>query len=140
MSRSSLAVRLVVAAGAVAIATIAATSTMPISSTVQAQSERVYKPTEDPSITLPSVREEVKPYYTPGAMEAKIQGIVSMAVVVLASGDVGEITVTRSLDKEHGLDDEAVKAVRQWKFAPATKDGKAVAVEVTIQMAFTLKD
>ena len=140
MSRVSLAARLTVAAGAVAIATIAITSTMPISTTVQAQSERIYKPSEDASITLPRVVEQVKPYYTPAAMEAKIQGIVWMAVVVLASGDVGEVTVTRSLDKEHGLDDEAVKAVRQWKFSPATKDGRAVAVEVTIQMAFTLKD
>ena len=140
MSRSSLAVRLAVAAGAVAIATIAATSTMPISTTVHAQSEKVYKPSEDASITLPRVLEQVRPYYTPGAMEAKIQGIVWMAVVVLASGEVGEVSVTRSLDKEHGLDDEAVKAVRRWKFAPATKDGKDVAVEVTIQMAFTLKE
>jgi TonB family protein len=139
MSRFSLAVRLAVAAGAVAIATIATTSTMPIGATVQAQAEKVYKPADDASITLPSVLREVRPYYTPGAMEAKIQGVVWMAVVVLASGDVGDVVVSRSLDKEHGLDDEAVKAVRQWKFTPGTKDGKAVPVEVTIQMAFTLK-
>jgi protein TonB len=81
----------------------------------------------------------VLPTYTPAAMQAKIQGTVWLKVTVLASGEVGEVTVTRSLDKEHGLDDQAVSAARQWKFSPATKDGKPVAVEVTVEMTFTLK-
>jgi TonB family protein len=140
MTRSSLAVRLIVAAGAVAMATIATTSTMPISATVRAQTEKVYKPSEDTDITLPRVIRQVKPYYTPQAMEAKIQGVVHLAVVVLASGDVGDVVVSRSLDKEHGLDEEAIKAARQWKFSPGTRQGKAVAVEVTIELTFTLKD
>jgi hypothetical protein len=29
---------------------------------------------------------------------------------------VGEVTVVRSLDTEQGLDDEAVKALKQWQF------------------------
>jgi protein TonB len=113
---------------------------MPISATVRAQTEKVYKPSEDTDITLPRVIRQVKPYYTPQAMEAKIQGVVHLAVVVLASGDVGDVVVSRSLDKEHGLDEEAIKAARQWKFSPGTRQGKAVAVEVTIELTFTLKD
>ena len=49
------------------------------------------------------------------------------------------MTVTQSLDKEYGLDTQAVEAVEQWLFKPGIKDGKAVAVRVTIEMVFTLK-
>jgi TonB family protein len=37
-----------------------------------------------------------------------------------------------------GLDQKAIESVRQWKFSPATKDGKPVAVEVRVEVAFTL--
>ena len=76
---------------------------------------------------------------TAAAMEARIQGTVWMTAVVLTSGDVGEVAVVKSLDTEHGLDQQAVDAVRRWKFEPGTREGKPVAVEVTIEMTFTLK-
>jgi TonB family protein len=58
---------------------------------------------------------------------------------VRADGTVGDVTVDRSLDKMYGLDEEAVKAIRMWSFAPGMKDGMAVAVRVHVQMKFTLK-
>ena len=81
----------------------------------------------------------MKPKYTAAAMQAKIQGSICMNVVVLASGDVGDVTVIKSLDQEHGLDQQAINAARQWKFEPGTKDGQAVNVEVTLEMTFTLR-
>ena len=45
----------------------------------------------------------------------------------------------RSLDTQYGLDAQAVSAVKQWLFKPGTKEGKPVAVHVTIEMTFTLK-
>ena len=57
---------------------------------------------------------------------------------MLSSGDVGDVIVRESLDKEYGLDDGS-KAARQWQFKPGTKDGKPVPVEVTIEFTFTLK-
>ncbi len=59
--------------------------------------------------------------------------------VVLKDGTVGEVTVTKSLDKEYGLDDQAVKALKQWQFKPGTKDGKPADVRVSIEVSFTLK-
>jgi protein TonB len=103
------------------------------------QSAKPARPDSNPSIVLPKVVHEVKPDYTREAMQAKIQGSVYLSVVVLASGEVGDITVTRSLDKAHGLDEEAVKAMRQWTFEPGTRDGNPVPVEVEIEMRFTLK-
>lgn len=88
---------------------------------------------------LPKTSHEVKPTYTAAAMQQKIQGSVIMSVVVLDSGDVGSITILHSLDEEYGLDQQAVDAMQQWKFTPGKKDGKPVAVQITVQMTFTLR-
>jgi TonB family protein len=58
--------------------------------------------------------------------------------VVRADGTVGDTNVTQSLDTKFGLDAEAVKAAKQWRFRPAMKSGKPVAVLVTIEIAFSL--
>jgi TonB family protein len=75
-------------------------------------------------VVRPRLIHEVKPEYTQEAMEARIQGSLQLGVVVLRSGDVGEVTVERSLDRQYGLDDQAVKAVKQWRFEPGTLDGE----------------
>jgi periplasmic protein TonB len=90
-------------------------------------------------VTLPTPVRSVKPGYTSAAMDARIEGTVLLDVVVLADGKVGEVTVTRSLDKEYGLDTQAVEATKQWLFTPGSKDGKPVAVRVAMEMTFTLK-
>jgi periplasmic protein TonB len=95
--------------------------------------------TKDSGVTLPSVVRSVKAGYTPAAMDARIEGKVVLDVVVLDDGKVGEVKVSQSLDMEYGLDTQAVEAVKQWLFKPGTKDGKAVAVRVTIEITFTLK-
>lgn len=92
------------------------------------------------AIVLPRLEQETKPKYTPEAIRARVQGLVEMSVVVERDGRVGAVDVTKSLDTTYGLDEEAVKAVRQWKFKPGTKDGKPVRVRVDIEMTFTLRD
>lgn len=92
-----------------------------------------------PGIKHPRLLREVKPNYTRDAMREKVQGSVSLEAVVQADGTVGEVRVTRSLDREFGLDDEAVACVKKWRFSPGTKDGEAVPVLVEIEMSFTLK-
>ena len=139
MPRSALALRLSLAAGIVVMATLTASSAVPVSAASQAKSDKVYVPNRDGDITLPIVASEVKPKYTAAAMQAKIEGSIFMNIVVLASGRVGDVTVIKSLDQEHGLDQQAVDAARQWTFKPGTKDGQAVNVEVTLEMTFTLR-
>jgi TonB family protein len=90
-------------------------------------------------VTSPSIVREVKPRYTDAAKKERIQGTVMMDVVVQPDGTVGDVTVTRSLDTTYGLDDEAVKAMKQWTFEPGKKDGKAVPVLVQVEMSFSLK-
>ena len=137
MSRTRLLSRLVLALAASIAVTATAITTFPMAATLAAQAGKVYDPKEVKS--LPVVVREVKPSYTREAMQQMIQGSVWLRVVVTEKGDVGEVTVTKSLDKEHGLDEEAIKAARQWTFKPAEKDGKPVAVFVTLELTFTLK-
>lgn len=135
MTRRRLVLSLVVSLSVAGAAASAAVTSFPISST--SSQPAVHRPGN--GVTLPVVIEEYKPEYTAAAMQRNIQGSVFMAVVVGETGDVTDVTVSRSLDAEYGLDDEAVKTMRLWKFKPGMKDGKPVAVEVEVQMTFTLK-
>jgi len=89
--------------------------------------------------TNPRVLREVKPVYTADAWRAKIEGAVIVECIVQADGTVGDVRVIKSLDSAYGLDAEAVKAAKQWRFVPGTKDGVAVPVTVAIELTFTLR-
>lgn len=95
--------------------------------------------TMDGSMELPRLVQEVKPRYTEDAMRERIQGGVWIEAEVLEDGTVGQILVVRSLDPVFGLDNEAVRAARAWRFQPATRAGKPVPVIVAIELTFTLK-
>ncbi len=91
--------------------------------------------------TQPVLINEVKPNYTAPAMSAKLQGRVELDAVVLADGSVdpASIRITRSLDSTFGLDQQAILAVKQWRFRPGTFKGQAVAVRVAVELTFTLR-
>ena len=97
----------------------------------------VYRPGS--GVEIPRVLRKVDPRYTAEAMRAKVQGTVWLDAVVLADGTVGDVTVTRSLDAVFGLDEEAVKCAKQWRFAPGTRFGEPVAVWVSMAIDFTLR-
>ena len=90
-------------------------------------------------VNLPQPLREVKPQYTADAMRAKVQGTVLLECVVLPDGSVGSVEIVRSLDSTFGLDQEAIKAAKQWRFRPGTRFGEPVAVLVTIELTFTLR-
>jgi len=90
-------------------------------------------------ITLPRVLREVKPQYTADAMRAKVQGAVWLECIVLPDGSVGDVRVTKSLDPVFGLDQEAIKAAKMWRFSPGVRQGEPVPVIITIELTFTLR-
>jgi TonB family protein len=90
-------------------------------------------------VVPPRLIKEVKPNYTGEAMRAKIQGIVTMEAIVNPDGSVGNVVITKSLDPTFGLDQEAIRTVKQWRFAPGTRFGQPVPVYVEIEMTFTLR-
>jgi len=92
-------------------------------------------------VTSPVLIKEVKPNCTGDAMRAKLQGVVEMEAVVLPDGtvDPSRIKITRSLDPTFGLDQQAIIAVKQWRFRPGTFKGQPVAVIVNVELTFTLR-
>jgi TonB family protein len=98
----------------------------------------VYRPGHD-GVTLPRMRSQVQPTYTAAAMREKLQGKVLLECVVEPDGSVGAVRVGRSLDQVFGLDEEAIKAAKQWRFAAGMKDNAAVPVLITIELTFALR-
>ena len=92
-------------------------------------------------VSSPVLVREVKPNYTGEAMRAKLQGVVEMEAVVLPDGSVDPktIRITRSLDANFGLDEQAKIAVRQWRFRPGLYKGQPVPVRVNVELTFTLR-
>jgi TonB family protein len=92
-----------------------------------------------PGLVLPKVKEEAKPVYPSQARNRKIEGVVEVEAVVGPDGKVDRVRVTKSLDKEYGLDEEALRTARDWTFEPGTLNGKPVPVLVVIQLEFRVK-
>ena len=76
------------------------------------------------------------PDYSEEARRAKYQGTVVLWLVVGSDGRPRDAKISRSLGM--GLDEKALEAVRRWKFEPALKDGKPVAVQINVEMNFRL--
>ena len=87
----------------------------------------------------PELIHRTSPQYTAEAMRAKIQGVSLLSGIVGVDGTLHDIRISRSLDGTFGLDQEAIKCVRQWRFRPGTRQGRAVPVYVTIEVAFNLR-
>lgn len=102
----------------------------------RAPGDKVYTSNE-PGLTMPRALHQQKPRYTARMMQAKIQGVVMLSVIVEPDGTVRDVTVRRGLHPD--LDAEAIRAAREWRFSPGVKDGKAVPVRVGLEMAFSLR-
>ena len=89
---------------------------------------------------MPRVIKEAKPSYTVAAVRARVEGRINLEAVVHPDGTVGEVRVVRSLDKKYGLDEQAVTAVKQWRFAPVKNDDVAVPVLVEVELTFSLRN
>ena len=91
-------------------------------------------PTSSPPVAL---RNE-PPAYPRVARQRGQEGIVELRVQVRADGTCGEVVV----DKGSGhrvLDRAAVKAVRRWRFRPATRDGRPVDDWIAVPVEFDLE-
>lgn len=94
----------------------------------------VYRPGN--GVSAPHALYDPDPEYSDEARRAKYQGNVILSLVVDASGHVRDIRVARSVGM--GLDEKAIEAVQKWKFAPGMKDGRPVAVQVSVEVNFRL--
>ena len=88
-------------------------------------------------IAPPRLVHEVKGDYTEEARRRGLTGEVLMEIVVRRDGSVGNVRLLHGLGL--GLDERAIAAVRQWRFAPAQRQGVAVDVIVEAGMEFKLR-
>jgi len=91
-----------------------------------------------PGATAPQVTERTDPEYSDEARRARLAGTVRVSLIVDKEGLPRRIRVVTPLGL--GLDEKAIEAVSQWRFAPGTKGGQPVAVMATIEVNFRLLD
>ena len=99
----------------------------------------VYRAGDD-GVTFPRVVRQDAPDYPIEAMRAGVHGVVLLEAIVGADGSVQDVRVVRSLDRIHGLDAEAVRTARAWRFEPGLKDGTPVPVALMIEMTFAISN
>lgn len=81
------------------------------------------------------VTRHVRPVYPKRAQEQGVKGLVKLRVLVLKSGKVAMVRVADVEPEGYGFEPAAVAAVEQWRFAPASVQGRAVEgfTDVTVE-------
>lgn len=85
-------------------------------------------------LLTPVPMEKTDPGYPLELMKNNVHGQVTLYAIIHSDGRVGDVRVLSSPDDR--LDHYAVTALKQWKFAPAEKDGKAIAIEAVVIIPF----
>jgi TonB family protein len=100
------------------------------------QSETIYFAKLGSGVTAPHIVSDPEPEYSETARQMKLQGTVFVTLIVDTSGAVRNLQIANPLGA--GLDEEAVEAVKHWKFEPGQKDGRAVPVSLGVEVTFHL--
>ena len=87
-------------------------------------------------VSAPKLIHSVDPKYTEEAKRDKFEGVCYVDLIVDPQGMPRDIHVAKPVGK--GLDENAVKAIQQYRFEPAKLEGKPVPVKITIKMSFRI--
>lgn len=87
-------------------------------------------------VTAPKGISTPDPEYTEVARRAKFEGTLAFCIVVTPEGEVSDLWLVSPLGL--GLDDQAAESLRHWRFQPALKNGKPVAIEAEVEVSFRL--
>ncbi len=91
----------------------------------------------DGSILPPEKVYYPSPRYTEDGRRERVQGVVILEAVIDEEGDVYDVRVLKGLPL--GLTESAVETARQWKFRPATQNGRPVPVFLNLTIRFSLQ-
>lgn len=108
---------------------------LPVNANEDSLRARTYRES-DPGVIAPKQLYSPEPEFSEKARQAKEQGTVMIVIVVAADGLPQNVRVACSSAPD--LNENAIEAVKQWKFAPGTKDGKPVLVELLVDVSFKL--
>jgi TonB family protein len=88
-------------------------------------------------LVAPLATEQSDPGYPLELIRAHVQGMVTLYAIIHADGRVSDIRVLDSPDER--LDSYAAKALARWKFLPAERAGKPVALEAVVKIPFRVR-
>jgi TonB family protein len=91
-------------------------------------------PQDKSQLIAPVAMQEVDPGYPLELMRKNVQGTVTLLAVIHTDGTVGEVSVLSGIDDQ--LDQYAREALGRWKFRPAEKNGKPVALQAMVKIPF----
>ncbi len=84
----------------------------------------------------PHITYHLEPEFSESARAARYQGTVILMLVVNKEGTPTNLRISQPIGC--GLDEKAVQAVRNWKFAPAERDGVPVDADIAVEVDFHL--
>lgn len=106
-------------------------------SSAESEETRFCRPgVPEPCVHAPTPRYNPDPEYSKEGRQRGAQGDVQLSIVIGVDGSVTDAVIEKPLG--FGLDELALKAVRQWRFVPATLQGQPVSARVKVRIAFRL--
>jgi protein TonB len=102
--------------------------------------EEATKAPEAPPIQPPRIilKTQRPPEYPPAAKAARFEGVVTVDMTVLKTGDVGEVKIVDCTHRHVGFEEAAQQAVKKWRFEPATQEGEPVEYSAQFRLNFRL--
>jgi len=85
-------------------------------------------------VSAPAPLRKIDPKYPPTLIKERVEGEVVLYAVIRRDGSVDSIQLVRGIDEQ--LDANAMEALSQWKFRPATKQGTPVDLEAIVHIPF----
>jgi TonB family protein len=86
------------------------------------------------NLTGPATMKKVDPKYPQSLISERVEGEVVLYAIIRGDGSVDGIQLVHGIDEQ--LDDNAMQALSQWKFRPATKQGAPVELEAIVHIPF----
>jgi TonB family protein len=87
-------------------------------------------------VTPPSIISKVEPEYSEAGRAAKLNGSVTLSLVVNTDGTAEDIRIVKSLGM--GLDEKAIEALQRWRFKPGMNNGVPVKVRMQVDFSFRM--
>lgn len=89
---------------------------------------------KSPDVTRPVPINSPQPRYTEEARRLKLEGSISVVVMITESGEVDSVVLIRGLGNV--LDQQAIEAARELKFSPARKNGNPIPFWMKVMIEF----
>jgi TonB family protein len=95
----------------------------------------IYSPGD--GVSDPKLIYSIEPEFSEEGRAKRINGEVLIGCVVTPEGTPANVHVLRGIG--YGMDEQAVAAVQKYRFKPAEKDGKPIAVRIAVSTKFFVK-